>query len=209
MAVSIAAAEYLDHDTGSFVSRRGRRETLEFKGLWAGDSPEIVLYRSPVSQCVLSLIFIIATAISIVVSVRFPDTVLHLPLTVRGREFELFAPILGIVPLGLFVVIAHRLLNYRYVLTPTTLVQVKGLVGLRLVWSELHYKDIREVVVYQDPTQEIFNLGDIQIGSDINEEEIVLRGIHNPLRLKLIIRERINAARTHESERQRRANDSW
>jgi hypothetical protein len=87
--------------------------------------------------------------------------------------------------------------------------EVKGLVGLRLVWSQLDYKDIREVVVYQDSVQQMMNLGDIQIGSDVNEEEIVLRGIHNPLRLKLIIRERMNAKRGFTKENPRKVAQSW
>jgi hypothetical protein len=77
------------------------------------------------------------------------------------------------------------------------------------VWSQLEYKDIREIVVYQDPVQQFFDLGDIQIGSDVNDEEIVLRGIHNPLRIKLIIRERMNSRRAPSSETARNVANSW
>ena len=209
MTISVAAGEYLDHETGSFVSRRGRRETLEFKGLWAGNTPELVLYRSPLTQIGLSSIFILVTAIAIVMSVRFPATILEVAATVRGEPVDLWIPVLGVVPLALFIVIARSLLNYRYILTPTSVIQIKGLVGLRLVRTELRYADIRELVVYQDPTQQLFNLGDIQIGSGTHHEEIILRGIHNPLRLKLIIRERINVARAGDEPRLRRANDAW
>lgn len=209
MAISIAAGEYLDGDTGTFVSRRGRRETLEFQGLWSGQGASLVLYRSPLSQIGLSLILIVLTAVAIVVSVCFPMTVLRVPLLFHGIPMRLIVPLIGIVPFVLFLMLARRLLNHRYVLTADSVSEVKGLVGLRLVWSQLDYKDIREVVVYQDSVQQMMNLGDIQIGSDVNEEEIVLRGIHNPLRLKLIIRERMNAKRGVTKENPRKVAQSW
>lgn len=209
MAISITAGEYLDRDTGSFVSPRGRRETLEFCGLWAGEAPSLVMYRSPLSHPRLALLFVVLTALAIVLSVRFPVTVLTVPFLFHGAPMRLVVPLLGLIPFALFLVLARRLLNYRYVLTADTVSEVKGLVGLRLVWSQLEYKDIHEVVVYQDPIQQLFNLGDIQIGSDVNEEEIILRGIHNPLRIKLIIRERMNSKRTEQGEGGRRAAQSW
>lgn len=200
--------EYLDAETGSFV-RRGRRETLEFKGLWAGESPALVLYRSPLTHVGLCLIFVIVTALAIVMSAQFPATMLHLTVVARGESLVVPVPLLGVVPLALFCGIARSLLNYRYILTPYSIIEERGIVGLRLVRSELPYGAIREVVVYQDPTQGLFNFGDIQIGSDRNEEALLLRGIHHPLRLKLIIRERINVARAGQEPVRRRANDAW
>lgn len=209
MAISIAAGEYLDGDTGTFVSRRGRRETLEFQGLWAGQGANLMLYRSPLSQLRLSLVLIVLTAVAIVVSACFPATILRVPFLFHGIPMRLIVPLVGIVPFMLFLTLARRLLNHRYVLTADSVSEVRGLVGLRLVWSQLDYKDIREVVVYQDSLQQMMNLGDIQIGSDVNEEEIVLRGIHNPLRLKLIIRERMNAKRALSNETPRKVAHSW
>ena len=209
MAVSIAAGEYLDSDTGTFVTRRGRRETLEFKGLWSGRETNIVMYRSPLSQMGLSIAVVIFTALAIVCSVHFPQTILNIPFSFHGRPLQAIVPLLGIVPFLTFIVLARRLLNYRYILTADSISVVTGLVGLRLVWSQLEYKDIREIVVYQDPVQQFFDLGDIQIGSDVNDEEIVLRGIHNPLRIKLIIRERMNSRRAPSSETARNVANSW
>jgi len=95
------------------------------------------------------------------------------------------------------------------VLTADSVSEVKGLVGLRLVSPELDYKDIREVVVCQDWLQQPLNLGDIQIGSDVNDEEVALRGIHNPLRITLIIRERMNSKRAFSAEGPRKLAQSW
>jgi hypothetical protein len=209
MGVSIAAGEYLDSDTGTFVTRRGRRETLEFKGLWSGTATNIVMYRSPLSQAGLSLALIILIALAVVFSAVFQETIVTIPFVFHGRPLEAVIPLLGLIPLCAFVVLARRLLNYRYILTADSVSEVKGLVGVRLVWSQLDYKEIREVVVYQDPIQQFFDIGDIQLGSDVNEEEIVLRGIHNPLRIKLIIRERMNARRPAREEPQRKAANTW
>jgi hypothetical protein len=201
MAIYAAAGEYLDADTGSFVARSGRRETLEFKGLWADRATNLVMYRSPFSQVGLSFALIICIGLAILFSVHFPETIVTVPFTLHGQPLQLVLPILGILPLSVFLVLARRLLNHRYILTADSVSEVRGLVGLRLRWSQLSFKDVREVVVYQDPVQQFFDLGDIQIGSDVNEEEIVLRGIHNPLRIKLIIRERMNACRPATPER--------
>lgn len=167
------------------------------------------MYRSPLSQTRLSLLLVALIALAIVGSAYFPASVLIVTFLLHGEPTRLILPVLGLFPFLAFLALARRLLNHRYVLTADSVSEVRGLVGLRLVSSQLDYKDIREVVVYQDSLQQLLNLGDIQIGSDVNDEEIVLRGIHNPLRIKLIIRERMNSKRAFSAERPRKVAQSW
>jgi len=100
---------------------------------------------------------------------------------------------IGLLGVVMLLLVAWKCLNQKLCFCDTYVSRYSGILGTNLRTSRLLYQHVRGVEIEQSILGRIFNLGDIHVGSDNSRStaEIVLRGVHNPERIKDILLQRV------------------
>lgn len=155
----------------------------------------ITIYPSPLAQVHLIFLIFMAAVIAAYVDARFVWGSQDLFLgEFFGYPLTVNIPLLGLVPLVLLAMLAHRLLDRRYVLSEDYILEVEGLLAWRLRTVRLRYLHIRGLEVDRSILQNLFGVGDLRVGGETSPEDtdVVMYGIAHPEAFKDLIKERIN-----------------
>ncbi len=109
-----------------------------------------------------------------------------------GAERTLSIPILHLVPLLLVISALHALYDEKYLIDKEGVIEIIGLLSLRVRRIQLHYHNIRASEVEQAQIQRIFDIGSVKLGTVVTTlGEISMHGIKNPYLYQSIIEGRI------------------
>jgi|GEM_PF-1278753 len=161
----------------------------------------IVINRSPLSEGPKIVLFVVTLVLAVYLSINFPWTAQRIPLgEFFGWNLGFDLPLFGIIPFVLLGVIAHNLLNYRYVLTPEYVLEIEGLLAFSSHTARVHYIHIRGIEIDKTFYQRLVGIGKVSLVSmgsltSDSEAEICMKGVANPGKIKDMIE-----ARTKEKE---------
>jgi uncharacterized membrane protein YdbT with pleckstrin-like domain len=159
------------------------------------DHPNQTFYQSPYNLSALFFCLLITFLFAVYTINLYPWTTDWIELGQVGTEkFNLPIPLFGIIPLFIFAVIVHRLLNYKLVLCEEYVLLVEGLMQWREKSYRIHYEKIQEIGIQQTLIQRILNVGDIHILAVTGEHSsLIMPGVYNPRRVKDSIETRLNS----------------
>ncbi len=163
----------------------------------------IVIFRSARSQLISILCLIALIAYAVYATHRYDWAVQDITFgSPDGRQIHFPLPLFGLLPLALAAKILHSLLNFRYILCDTYVLEVQGLWALRRKSIRLNYVHIRGVEISESIVQQLLGIGDIEILSDISivgasgiaaEHTILMRGVARPREIKDTIQSHIQS----------------
>lgn len=134
------------------------------------------------SEVMLVLLFFIFSPVAIILSSKFPLSVIHGELiSLFGAKIFLDLPLLGLVPLGFVAVAAYRIYNVRYALDSRFIESRQGILSFRQSITRVRYEDVRSLESDQTLLGRLLDVGSVQIGTAASGQiEIVLSGIASP-----------------------------
>lgn len=157
----------------------------------------IVIYRALRSQTGSLLVFFATLAAAVYLTARFDWSVENIDLGPwAGREVQMPVPLFGIVPLALLAKILHSLLNCRYIICDTYVLEVRGLWDLRRKSIRLNYIHIRGVEINASLWQQVLGISDLTILGPTMEpvaHSIEMKGIARARKVKDLINARIES----------------
>jgi membrane protein YdbS with pleckstrin-like domain len=164
------------------------------EGLVMGSTPEnekelTELVKSPLSQAPLICAVVLLAIASVLFSAYFEKSVQY--ISVLGL-FAVPIPLSAIFPLVLLGMLLHRLGNERYLIGPSYIRMVSGLLSLRKKDILIENRHIHGIEVHRGPLGRLLNIGDVEIGSVLPSAEVIrLKGLYDPSAIRDLIQSRL------------------
>lgn len=148
------------------------------------------VWRSEVSRLIL---FFILSAISVVLSRQYPDTVITGKLfTLAGKTFWLSLPLFWLAPFFALMELAVRIYNVRFKVDGRGIEAQSGILSFSTSITRVRYEDIRSIETDQSLIGRFLDVGDVLIGTAATSGiEIAFHGVEAPREIQeMIQRER-------------------
>lgn len=157
----------------------------------------LVVHRSPLAFGPLFLLFLFVSLLSVYITFEFPMSVQKIDLGL----FAFHLPLSGLLPMMIGGFILHKLYDAKYVIGPGYLRGTEGLLSMQKSDVLVEIGHIRGIEISRSLYGRMVNTGTLAIGTAAQEdEELIMRYIADPSRVRDIIIERLSVLKEKEKE---------
>lgn len=171
-------------------------------------SEEVVIARVWRSELVSLVIMAVSSVASVVLSHRFPDTVLTFEaFHYQDKSVVFTVPSLWLIPCAAFLTAFFRIYNVRYSIDSRGIEMRTGRLSLNQLITRIRFEDIRSIEAKQTLLEQLLDVGAVSMGTAATSGlEVVFSGIGSPRVIQGVIqREREARERLAKQQEQARA----
>lgn len=143
----------------------------------------LVFYKSIYAEFPALLLFVVLTCLGIYLTLKYPGSVQIINIAQIGDKLlRIGIPGFGLLPFLSFTYLIHITYDNKYIIGPTYVRSISGILSLHKKDLRIEFKDIRSINIERNLYERIVNVGDLQIRSVTGTEEskVVFFGINDP-----------------------------
>ncbi len=157
------------------------------------DASTVVIPKVWRSEVVRLTLFVVTCVACVVLSQRFPGSVMSGPLFSLGEHsFFLNLPLFWLVPAVVLLNVIMRIYNVRYSIDSNGLQTRVGILSFNQVITRIRFEDIRSIETEQTIIERILDIGIVEMGTAATAGlEMIFEGVAAPRTVQeMIQRER-------------------
>ena len=150
---------------------------------------QVIIHKTWRSEIQRFLLFLVLSVVGVVLSQKFPGSVVTGKLfSVGGASVTLSLPLFWLIPTGVLMSALAKIYDVLYIIDGGGIESRVGIISLHQVITRIRFEDIKSIESEQTLVERILNIGTVEMGTAATEGmEMIFQGVAAPREIQRMV----------------------